>query len=138
MKRRLWLWAWFVLASLGTLAPHAESQTLFRRGDINGDGLFDAVAEAAYLSEALFGGGPAPQCADAADVNDDGLLDVTDILVVLQFGLVPGSPPIEAPYPDCGLDPTADSLGCDRYVTCASFAPPTEDSSYVLAVGDLV
>ena len=51
-------------------------------------------------------------CEDAADTNDDGALDVSDVVSVLQF-LFSGSPSPPAPYPDAGSDPTPDLLDCE-------------------------
>lgn len=84
----------------------------FVRGDFNRDSLVnlsDAVSTASYL----FLGGSSPTCQDAADANDDGILDISDPVYLLFFLFVAESPPPPAPYPDPGIDPTfRDSLGC--------------------------
>ncbi len=84
----------------------------FIRGDfdgINGVNITDAYNLAQYL----FLQGAAPQCADAADVNDDGVLDVSDPVWLLFALFVQGSPPPRAPFPEPGNDPTfRDNLGC--------------------------
>ncbi|MBI4604351.1 MAG: hypothetical protein HY721_20520, partial [Planctomycetes bacterium] len=54
----------------------------FRRGDFDRNGavdITDAVASAGYL----FRSGRAPTCQDAADGNDDGVLDVSDPIYLL-------------------------------------------------------
>ncbi len=85
----------------------------YRRGDFDRSdavNLTDAVGSAMYLFQA----GPAPTCQDAADVNDDGILDVSDP-VYLLFHLFLQGPPPPAPFPGAGGDPTfRDNLGCDE------------------------
>lgn len=83
----------------------------FVRGDFDRDGsvtLTDAVATAQYL----FLSGQPPTCQDAADANDDAILDVSDPIYLLFHLFLQGLPPPE-PYPDPGSDPTfRDNLGC--------------------------
>ncbi|MFN0058370.1 MAG: dockerin type I repeat-containing protein [Planctomycetota bacterium] len=111
----------------------ALAQMPFRRGDIDGDGNIDYVADAVYFSEALFGGGPPPPCFDAADVTDDGSFDLADMLLLLNSGFVVGAPPIPPPHPNCGLDPTADSLNCLTYDNCSGAAVLPLDPAYELS-----
>jgi PKD repeat protein len=80
----------------------------FVRGDFDGSRavtITDAIATLAHL----FTGGPPPQCFDAADASDDGKVDITDPLYVLNFLFRSGGFPLP-PYPDPGLDPTADEI----------------------------
>lgn len=84
----------------------------FIRGDVDQNeavNITDAVSIARYL----FVRGDAPSCNDAADVNDDGALDVSDPVYLLFWLFVAESPPPPAPYPELGTDPTfRDHLGC--------------------------
>jgi hypothetical protein len=50
---------------------------------------------------------------DAADVNDDGSININDIIYLISYLLFepPGDPP-PPPFPDPGFDPTPDGLGC--------------------------
>ncbi len=51
-----------------------------------------------------------PLCADAGDVNDDGAVDVSDPVALLNF-LFQGQMVLPAPgSDDCGDDPTEDEL----------------------------
>ena len=61
------------------------------------------------------GAGPSPTCLDAADTNDDGGVNITDGIYVLNF-LFLGGPAPPAPHPGCGTEPQGDADG----VTCAS------------------
>ncbi|MBI4605165.1 MAG: hypothetical protein HY721_24640 [Planctomycetes bacterium] len=84
----------------------------FSRGDCNLNGSrTDAVSEAMYLLEYLFLGKTSPPwwCEDACDLNDDGALDVSDVVYGLLFAFGGGRPPAD-PFPHCGLDPTDDSF----------------------------
>ena len=78
---------------------------------MNGDGGLD-VTDGSNLQLWLTGGGTMPPCLDAADVNDDGVVNLSDPIDLFEF-LYQGSNPPPAPYPVAGSDPTADGLGCD-------------------------
>ncbi len=80
----------------------------FVRGEVNGDGKVD-LADAISILTYLFGGGPAPRCADSADANDDGAVDISDAIFLLGY-LFGGQDSLPAPFPNAGFDPTADSL----------------------------
>ncbi len=84
----------------------------FIRGNANDDARVD-LSDAVYVLGHLFLGQPAPPCVKAADANDDGRMDISDAVYVLSF-LFLGADPIPAPYPECGVDPTADALTCEE------------------------
>ena len=50
-------------------------------------------------------------CKEGADVDDSGGIEISDPIYLLDH-LFLGGPPPEAPYPDCGEDPTPDALDC--------------------------
>jgi hypothetical protein len=93
-------------ALLSTLSPRGT----FLRGDANRDSrvnLADPLATLRFLfqSEAL-------PCEDAADADDSGLLDLTDVIFTISYLFLDGEA-IKAPgtaYP--WFDPTPDGLGC--------------------------
>jgi hypothetical protein len=85
--------------------PGADSP--FLRGDINGDGelnIGDALGGLFYL----FLGNPI-SCEDAVDVDDGGEATVTDVIHLLGYLFLEGPEPAR-PYPECGLDGTADTF----------------------------
>jgi len=87
----------------------------FVRGDANADGrlnISDAVAVLSYLF-----GGASSGCLRSHDANDDGKVNLADAIALLGF-LFAGRPPPPAPFPDCGLDQTADSLSCLVFERC--------------------
>ena len=88
----------------------------FVRGDCNADTRID-IADPVYTLTYLFAGGQA-LCLDALDVNDDGKVDIADPIALLTHLFAGGAPP-PAPFPDCGPDPTAGSLGCASFPPCA-------------------
>jgi hypothetical protein len=88
--------------------PGQEQQ--FIRGDINADGFIQVD------DVAMCGGGGPFLCDDAADVNDDGVLDMTDCDYLFQYLQMGPAPP--APFPGCGVDPTPDGLGCAEFPIC--------------------
>lgn len=89
----------------------------FIRGDCNADGAIN-IADAVLFLGYLFpptGQPPAPvTCEDACDANDDGAINVADAIYLLNALLLPGAPPIPAPHPGCGSDPTLDMVGCGQ------------------------
>lgn len=82
----------------------------FIRGDGNQDGtvdVSDAIAGLTYLFVSAEG----VYCLDAFDNNDDGQVDIGDMVYLLTTLFGGGLPPA-SPYPDCGPDPTDDTLTC--------------------------
>jgi hypothetical protein len=93
------------------LASVFEVPRMFLRGDADGSGAVDITDAIAVLDD-IFLGRPAPaSCRDALDANDDGTVDISDPIFVLSF-LFLGGPPLRPPYPEPGIDPTPDDLGC--------------------------
>ncbi|MDE0739763.1 MAG: choice-of-anchor D domain-containing protein [Planctomycetota bacterium] len=82
----------------------------FVRGDANGDGGID-ISDPTHTLRYLFLGGRDSTCADAADANDDGSVTLADVIYSLNYSFRGDSAP-PTPFPDCGLDGTADELGC--------------------------
>lgn len=87
----------------------------FVRLDCNADGSVN-ISDPIYNLEFLFNGGPSV-CFDAMDSNDDSSVNLADVIHGLNaiFGL---GPLPSAPYPNCGVDPTADALGCVSFPGC--------------------
>jgi hypothetical protein len=100
------------VAEIEIVVGDAPQATSFLRGNSNGEDAVD-IADAISTLAFLFSGGKAPRCADAADANDDGRLDLSDALYTLGF-LFLGGPAPPVPFPQPGLDPTADGLGCNQ------------------------
>jgi hypothetical protein len=85
---------------------------LFRRGDCNHNGLIAGhVGDIAFLLNRLFAGGREPACEASCDANDDGLVNVSDAVYLIDWMFM-GGPAPPAPYPDCGPDPTGPALSC--------------------------
>jgi hypothetical protein len=110
----------FLLWLTAVLPPRpAQCEGRFLRGDVNDNGKLE-LADPVFSIGFLFLGEPdSLGCLDAADSNDDGKLDVTDPVYALIF-LFLGGPAPAAPFPDCGDDPTADSLGCAAHRHCST------------------
>jgi hypothetical protein len=82
----------------------------FLRGDCNSDGHLD-LSDAVSNLNFLFGGTAALECRDACDVNDDEEQNITDPIALLHFLFLGGESPAR-PFPDPGVDPAGDALGC--------------------------
>ena len=88
-----------------------ESTAQFIRGDANGDEKVN-ISDAVYTLHHLFGN---QECknADAMDANDDGTIDIADPIYTLDYLFTNGPQP-PAPFPNPGVDSTADELSCLR------------------------
>ena len=89
----------------------------FIRGDVDRDSLVGYL-DNSYLLLYLFQGGAIPPCWDAADANDDGIVNSGDLTTLIQF-LSGMSGSLPAPFPGPGTDPTADGLDCATGYTAA-------------------
>lgn len=101
----------FFDAHVVKLTAERPARTEFLRGDANGDRVLNIADAVAHLNR-LFAGGATGHCDDAGDANDDGRLDVSDALHTLGFLFLGRQPPPE-PFPQPGLEPTPDGLGCE-------------------------
>jgi hypothetical protein len=86
---------------------HPEPE--FLRGDVDENGRVD-ISDATLLSDILRANAIGyPENRDAADANDDGVIDTDDVAEILGH-LFGGVQSLPAPYLAPGLDPTADEL----------------------------
>lgn len=97
-----------VLDGIVTLVPGLE----LVRGDANGNGSIQPLADAIATLTYLFVSGTSVTCLDALDCNDDASVNLADPILLLSWGFAMGSQ-LPAPFPDCGVDPTDDLLACD-------------------------
>ncbi len=86
----------------------------FVRGDVNTDGMVNVSDPVSLLAYLFSGDAEEPPCLDAADADDNGALQLTDAIFLLQGLFGTGDAP-PAPQ-ECGVDPTADEVPCDRNV----------------------
>lgn len=99
---------WVVVSGTDTLV----AQT-FIRGDADGSQTSD-LDDASYLRDYLYSNGPAPLVEAAGDANDNGAIELSDIIRIIDFDALGGAP-FPAPFPTVGSDPTVDP-----------FDPPTD------------
>jgi hypothetical protein len=87
-----------------------SGEGIFARGDVTRDRAINIV-DAVTVLKALFSGPAEIQCADAADVNDDGMVNLADPIRLVRylFGQQAAPP---WPFPEAGIDPTPDRLEC--------------------------
>jgi len=89
----------------------------FIRGELAGDGSINIV-DVTILLQALFGSGQTPStCVDAADTNDDGIVDIADAIALLGY-LFEGAAALPAPAGSCGSDDSIDNLTCQEFNGC--------------------
>jgi CubicO group peptidase (beta-lactamase class C family) len=101
--------------------PSDDNGVLFLRGDADASAAVDLNDPIVALTE-IFLGVLGINCNEAADVDNNGILDFTDQILVLGYLFIGGAPPA-APGPDvCGPDPAGAYLGCER-ASCPTGGP---------------
>ena len=110
------------LRSLGTCEIEFEPPDIggFIRGDCNFDTHRD-ISDVVCILKALFTDDAEPRCAKSIDVDDTGILDLTDAVFLARF-LFLGAERPPVPFLRCGENPTADELTCNEFSEC--FHPP--------------
>ena len=98
------------------IVADAQTGTNFVRGDVNQDSTID-IADPVSMLNIIFGVTPGFSCFDAIDANDDGDANIADPVYLLANLFSGGNPP-SAPFPNCGVDPTADALDCAQSGAC--------------------
>ncbi len=104
---------------------------IFRRGDVNGNGVLD-ISDPILNLDFQFLGNYIPDCLDACDFDDNGKVEITDPIANLAHQFAGTAPPFP-PGPDrCGFDPTTDDpfereLDCKPQPTCLYW---TEDGRF--------
>jgi hypothetical protein len=89
---------------LGTVAG------AFVRGDSNSDHKAD-IADAVWCINELLRHGPRTLCQRAADINDDGLYDLSDVMYLISWEFLSG-PAIPPPFPECAAALGPSELEC--------------------------
>ena len=98
---------------LGRLSTEPPLES-FRRGDADRNRTV-AINDAVAILNALFGEAGGLACEDAGDVDDDGIVNLTDAVRILRWLFLDDAMPV-APGPfDCGPDPTADAFAQCTY-----------------------
>lgn len=82
----------------------------FIRGDVNDDGIVDR-ADSTMLHAYIYTPPSPLTCLLAADVDDNGMAEMMDLVAMGSYLNAGGS--IPPPFPDCGTDPTNPQPGDD-------------------------
>lgn len=99
---------------LAALPGELGAQERFLRADSSADGQLDIGDPLATLFY-LYQGNPL-SCLDAADADDSGVIDLSDVIRTLHHLFVSRGVQIPAPgVRSCGFDPTVDDLTCEAY-----------------------
>lgn len=89
-----------------------EPQPMFRRGRVNGDAQFN-ISDCIFILIYKFDGGSEPECLDAADVDNDGMILINDASYIINYLFREGDDPGE-PFQNCGVDTIdVDALTCE-------------------------
>lgn len=87
-------------------APPPPSGPLFVRGDVNGDGVLD-LSDPIRIGMFVARGVNQLPCLAAGDIDDNGLVQLNDVVQLLSY-LFSFGPEPAMPFPDCSQDPTQD------------------------------
>ncbi len=100
----------FIILMSFSLTVPAWGQGNFKRGDSNHDKILD-VSDAVYTLIYQFLKSTVPPCLDALDYDDNGSIEITDVVGLLNYLFLSGLPPAD-PFPVFDVDPTPDGLSC--------------------------
>ena len=92
----------------------------FIRGDVNGDATVQLGDVAFFIAGITDNTIASIPCPDAADVNDDGVISIPDVLDLISALFLNRDFPA-TPYRRCGGDATEDTLTCESGVGCLYF-----------------
>lgn len=96
-----------------------EEPRVFRRGDVNDDGLYDITDPIVNVGYQFLNDPVSLPCLDAADFDDTGALELTDAILSLEHQFLGGPPPPAPGAETCGVDPTEELLlDCEEYTSC--------------------
>jgi hypothetical protein len=100
----------------GDAIPDECESLRFLRGNASADGQTN-IADAVLVLNYLFWGGAELPCAKSADSDDNGQIELADVVHLLRHIFLVGPAPGE-PFSSCGLDPTEDELTCKSFGRC--------------------
>ena len=69
------------------------------------------IADCIWTIHEIMRTGPASKCRDAADCDEDGSVQIADVMFGLEYQFMGARPP-SPPYPDCGNHPAATGESC--------------------------
>src|SRR6185295_3323530 len=111
-----------------------RAQAKFVRGDIDQNGAVE-LSDPVALIDYLFLAGPKPLCSDSVDADDNGAVELTDAIHLLNYLYLSGPAP-RPPFPDCGLDPNVDPLGCQSFALPPACRAPVDCLNVVARAAD--
>ena len=100
--------------------PFVLHYPIFIRGDVDGNGIFNALLDALRALDFVFGGAAPPPCTRAADADgNDEFHVLLDSLFILDAAFSGGAFP-PSPFPDCGIGENAieSKLNCSVQTVC--------------------
>jgi hypothetical protein len=115
----------------------AQEEVSFLRGDANADGRV-SISDALTVSRTLFLGDLPPSCRDAADINDDEIVNISDSVKIL-WSIFRGEDHIQPPFPAAGPDPTPTGPEpAPAVLDCGSYeVQPAESTGDRVRIGDV-
>jgi hypothetical protein len=111
------------------IGPPGVVLPVFLRGEANADRTVD-ISDGAFILDFLFDAGIPPPCMDAADVDDNGKIELTDAIRLFGFLFLGGPVPATPGAQTCGTDPSSDdAIGCNFRLLAAGHDDEGETTS---------
>lgn len=99
-------------ASMLLVSGIGDDLGIIKRGDANHSGAVN-IADASFINNYLYNGGPAPPCMNEADANHDGRVDQSDSVYLLNWLFNGGSaPPAPGPYNTSCTHSSSPTISC--------------------------
>lgn len=133
-----------LLPIIATSMVSAQDCCVGVRGNIDNDpGQEITISDLVYLVTYMFQGGPAPECAEEADVNGDGAgPDIADLVDLVDYMFQGGPPPADCPVvvPDTFIVPLAIGNNWTSYFVEYNESGSVVDSGLTttLVIGDSI
>jgi hypothetical protein len=110
-----------LIITIVILASPAARASWFIPGDVDGDGVRSLIDVVQILGHMFQTDQISLRCLEAADVDNNGTIEITDAVDLLQYLYLGSPPPWPKPlFPGCIYDRAIGTLDCEMSEACSS------------------